>query len=303
MTLLPRWASLALLYLTYCCWLTGALVYPSGPQAGMPIAVAWGAGSLQRRSGYSLTQYESLAIFSDQQKLFVPDEYNTIWDFFPFENASQYPLTNGPFMQDPQDQRPDELVATACDTCARATSQNVIDIPASSSDWGVIWAQAKLAYQELLHDPSIFQNDNQTNFKMAMNWYNFASHADFLADSKTNSTIFPLNITLSNRATGSLRTAESANGAVCSTLYLEGLTNLAETEDQEIDTLLPANFQDLSVQCGCAFDSLAPGSNGSPFRGGWKVIMRGKTEAWRFRMESPGAACSEQAEQGNVQTS
>ena len=267
--------------ITTYSWEVLASVYPSGPMAGKPISIAWGAKTLSNYTGFSAQQFAALAEFSSQSELLISDKNVTIWDYFPMVDESQNSITNWPILQDPLEQDPTAMVATACDTCNRMPIQNLVNLPANSSDWTVIWSAADTAYRDLLADPSILKDDNATNFKMAMNWYTSPGKRN-----STNPTTIP-----SLYEVGIEFGSRSEPDSICSTLYLEGLTGIDARDEREIRTMLPRYFQDLSVQCGCDPLNSGEGSAGSPFRGGWKVVMRGLQEAWRFRWELYGAGC------------
>ena len=273
-------------------------VYRSGPLEGQGIKMAWGAKSLTKSSGLTPRQIASLSSFSSQPEIFAPKAYPTIWDFFPLTLTSQYPLTKGVVMQDPQDQQANELAATACDSCRGASPENLVDLPTKRSDWRVVWEQAAAAYQDLLDDDDVSKEDNLTNFKMALNWYTSPNTADsenmtfsYNSINKTRAGVAGLPDSNLGSITAVRREAPARGTVVCSTFYLEGLTSMDRTKGQEIFSVIPTHFQDLSVQCGCDLMSVANGLYGSPFRGGWKVVMRGLKESWRFRVESPGSAC------------
>lgn len=232
------------------------------------IAIAWGGKTLKNFTGFTEAQIAALSSFNSQATLLVPSNYTTIWDYFPVSNSSQFSLTTGPVMQDPQEQDPSALAATACDSCLGPADQPLVNMSANSSDWGVIWTHTRQAYKSLLGDENVSEDDGSTTFKMAMNWYTSTKSSPSMLGNETQ-----------------------RSGALCSTIYLEGLTGMSAANEEEILTVLPTHFQDMAAECGCGIENLGPGSAGSPFRGGWKVIMKGRAEAWRFRIESPGTGC------------
>ena len=235
------------------------LNYPSGPKAGHPVHMAWGAGTLSTYQNLFDKQISALYDFKHQSGLLVPSNGTRIWDFFPSPDETKYPVLGIPVMQEPTEQNPMRLEATACDTCFGSRDTDLVDLPANSSDWSTIWQAVSDAYLILYGDSAVPQNDNNTEFKMALNWYTY-----------------PINDTSSS---------------ICSTLYIEGLNGISRVGYSDTLGNLASFLQGFSTDCGCFLGTFDPDSSVLPFKGGWKVLMYGQVEAWRFRIESPGASC------------
>ena len=249
--------------------------YGSGPMAGKPIAVAWGRTTLENYTGFTAAQFTNLRDFSALPELLEQDNLTAIWDYFPMGNETNYPLTMGPLMQAPLVQDPQALVATACDICHGVPNERLVNLGVNDTNWKDIWENVHMVYENMLSTKIATETGNATNFKMAMNWFTYNSNT---SSSDIN-------------ATDTSSASEQTGTPLCSTIFLEGLTDITSAASAEILSVLPTHFQDLSVHCGCDFDNTGPGSKGSPFRGGWQVVMRGRQEAWRFRIESAGASC------------